>query len=63
MENLTFYCVKFLLMETSLSVSFSNLLMFHLKGRRYKFKIIAYIRVTHKSLKKKHLAWPLWLSG
>lgn len=64
MENLTFYCVRFFVNGNIVIIIFFQSIDVSPERKEVQnVKILAYIRVTHKSLKMKHLARPLWLSG
>lgn len=59
MENLTFYCVKFFVNRNSFISIFFQSIDVPPEGEEVRnIKILAYIRVPHKSLKKKNLYSP-----
>ena len=60
MENLTFYCVEFFINRNSfLSIFFQSIDLPPEREEVRNIKILAYIRVPHKSLKKKSLYYPI----
>lgn len=62
MENLTFYCVKFFVNRNIFISIFFQSIDVPPEGEEVRnIKILAYIRVTHKSLKKKNFYPPLYL--
>lgn len=62
MENLTFYCMKFFVnWNIFISIFFQSIDITPEGEEVRNIKILAYVKVIHKSLKKKNLYPPLYL--